>query len=247
MRDLIQLFLSFPWKYLKWRPSILWVITPVVVWAFCLERFFFSSSRFLTLCDKILMILSISSHFSSGDYLALPKKDTSSLPLLFSIGSDFPLDFPTEVKFASTSSASIWSWSKLRDFLSLRVKPKSDSKALKISTWAVAGGGFISLSRLLHCLLNLFINSEISSFGFFLKALKYVRRYPWFLFSHLICVKGFSSSFEIVMDALCRDLNYFLASPSRDCTKSLMTTSSCSTFRFSTKSQKVSMCLFALF
>lgn len=193
------------------------------------------------------MSLSISSHFGSGDSLAWPEEDISSFPLFFLVGSSLPLEFPTEVKFSSTSRASTWSWSKVRDFLSLRVKQNLDSKAPTNTTREAAWGGFISPGRLLYYLLNVFMSFEISSFGFFLIALNSVRTYSWFLFSPHICVKEFSSSSQVVMEELGRDLNHFLASLSRDCTKSLRNTSSCSAFIFSAKARKVSMCLYVVF
>jgi len=131
----------------------------------------------------------------------------------------------------------------VRDILSLRVNPKLDSKVRKKSTQAVAGGGFISAGNLLYYLLNLLINSEIFYFGFFFMTVNSMRRYSWFLFSVHFCVKEFSISSQVVMEALGRALNHFLASPWRDCTKSIMTTSNYSKFRLSTNALKFSVCL----
>ena len=80
------------------------------------------------------MIFSILSHLGSDDSLSQPKEDASAFPFLLLMGSCFPVNFPDEVKLASTSSASIWIWSRVRDFLSLKVNPKLDSKAPKNTT-----------------------------------------------------------------------------------------------------------------
>ena len=151
-----------------------------------------------------------------------------------------------KARLASTLRESIWSWSRVVDFLSFRVKPTSDSKAPTKTTRVVSGGGFMSASKLLNFLLNLLINYVFSSLRFFLIALNSLMRYSWFLLSPHFWVKEFSSCSHVVMEELGRDLNHFLASTSRDCRNSLITTSNCSKFMFLEKSLKVSMWLCAM-
>lgn len=142
---------------------------------FVLGKILFSSSSFTNLCAKLLISLSISSHFWSGNTLRWLREDAYFFPFIFSWGSFLPIDFLAKVKFSSPSRESSWSWSKVWNLLSLRVKLKSDSRALTNTTQEVAWGGFFSIGRLLYYLLDLFMNSDISSSSFFLIALNSVK------------------------------------------------------------------------
>lgn len=130
---------------------------------FFLGDFLFSNSSLTMLLDKFLISLFISPRFYSWVSFLWFEELVSSFPLLLSPWSVLPLHFLVEVKFSLTSKETTWIWSKERDFLSLRVKPKYGSKDPAKTTLETTYGGLILAGRVLYNLLNLFMNLDTSS------------------------------------------------------------------------------------
>lgn len=193
---MILLFLSLPLQELQGWSSILRVQISVWRWLTLSRRVFVFQLQFYKLGRQISSQLIHLLKLLFLGFLPMARRVGFLIPLLLSPYSVFLFHFPIEVKFASTSKASIWIWSRVRDFLSLRVNPNFGSK----TTLAAACGGLVSIGRLLYNLLNVFMNSKTSSLCFF--SLHWIQwgctRGPFFLW---IC------------PALCAEfLPYFLTS-----------------------------------